>query len=88
MSDMRLKVVLTGDGRQLTGSLKTAQSEVQQFGQTSVQAGAASTQAFSKTRSGVESISTQLQAARQQLLTFGDKPLVTAWATTHNLCSP
>lgn len=70
MSDMRLKVVLTGDGRQLTGTLKTAQGEVQQFSQSSVQAGTTSAQAFSKTRAGVESISNQLQVARQQLVAF------------------
>lgn len=70
MKDMRLKLTLTGDGRQLSGVLKDAQNETRQFGTEAQSAGGRAETAFGKTRAGVESISTQLESARQQVLAF------------------
>lgn len=69
-NDLKLKVTLTGDGRQLSGTLKDAQESVRQFGGDAQSSAARADTAFGKTRAGVESISSQLSAARNQLLAF------------------
>lgn len=68
--NLSLKVTLTADGKQLSGSLKTASGQVHEFGATAQRASDVATTSFSKTRQGVESISKQLQDARSHLLTF------------------
>lgn len=69
-NDLKLKVTLSADGKQLAGTLKAAQVDVRDFGVKVEQAGDAATNSFSKTREGVESISTQLQRAQNAALAF------------------
>lgn len=77
-NDLTLSVTLTGDGRQLNGTLRNARGEVREFGDVSVRDNARATGAFDRTGRSVGTVNNQLtemnrvgQAARNALLAIG-----------------
>lgn len=77
-NNLTLSVTLTGDGRQLTGTLRNAQGEVREFGDVSVRDNARATGAFDRTGRSVGTVNNQLnemnhvgRAARNTLLALG-----------------
>lgn len=77
-NNLTLSVTLTGDGRQLNGTLRNARGEVREFGDVSVRDNARATGAFDRTGRSVGTVNNQLtemnrvgQAARNALLAIG-----------------
>lgn len=69
-NDLNLKLTLIADGKQLSGSLKAAQGEVNNFAIKADHAGTKAAGSFGKARQGVESISKQLEVAQNRLVQF------------------
>lgn len=69
-NDLNLKLTLSADGKQLSGSLKAAQGEVNNFAIKADHAGTKAAGSFGKARQGVESISKQLEVAQNRLVQF------------------
>ncbi|ASK20705.1 tape measure protein [Halomonas sp. N3-2A] len=77
-NNLTLSVKLTGDGKQLSGTLRNAQGEVREFGDVSVRDNARATSAFQRTERSVGTVNNQLnemnqvgRAARNTLLALG-----------------
>ncbi|ODC03238.1 hypothetical protein BFW38_06465 [Terasakiispira papahanaumokuakeensis] len=62
--DLKLKVVLTGDGRQLSGTLRTAEGEVRSFGTATDRAGAKAKHSLSGVGDKAQTVSAHLGKLR------------------------
>jgi len=69
--DLQLKVTLSGDGRQLSGTLKTATGEVQQFGTSSVSASATAVQGFQTVEQHTQQLDNRLGGLTGTVMKLG-----------------
>ncbi|MDW5417749.1 tape measure protein [Iodobacter sp. CM08] len=70
MANNELQIRITADGRVLVAEAGRASRAIQSIGESAQQAGAATESGFSRTRRGIESISTQLSTLRTQMLAY------------------